>query len=132
MLRATRQSKRSARTAAIPRLLSVFVRDELALHRGNHRAVVQEAAGRFGPRFHANGMALEVLRLDQREQITARLADVEAHPRDTRLVPVTRVGDNAVPVGHDRPGSLWGAALADALAVVPPGHQGGEVELLRL
>jgi molybdopterin molybdotransferase len=66
-----------------------------------------------------------------RPPIAARLADVEAHPRDTRLVPVTRVGGNAVPVGHDRPGSLWGAALADALAVVPPGHQGGEVELLR-
>ncbi|MFC3895004.1 molybdopterin molybdotransferase MoeA [Lentzea rhizosphaerae] len=62
--------------------------------------------------------------------ITARLTQVEAHPRDTRLVPVTRRGDNAMPVGHDRPGSLWGAALADALAVVPPGHQGGEVELI--
>lgn len=65
-----------------------------------------------------------------RPPITARLADVEAHPRDTRLVPVTRVGGTAIPVGHDRPGSLWGAALADALAVVPPGHQGGEVELI--
>lgn len=66
-----------------------------------------------------------------RPPITARLATVEAHPRDTRLVPVTRISGNAVPVGHDRPGSLWGAALADALAVVPPGHQGGEVELLQ-
>jgi molybdopterin molybdotransferase len=66
-----------------------------------------------------------------RPPVIARLADVEAHPRDTRLVPVTRVGGKAVPVGHDRPGSLWGAALADALAVVPPGHRGGEVELLQ-
>ncbi|MCP2245515.1 molybdopterin molybdotransferase MoeA [Lentzea aerocolonigenes] len=65
-----------------------------------------------------------------RPPITARLTRVEAHPRDTRLVPVTRRGDNAIPAGHDRPGSLWGAALADALAVVPPGHQGGEVELI--
>ncbi|MDX8148951.1 molybdopterin molybdotransferase MoeA [Lentzea sp. BCCO 10_0061] len=65
-----------------------------------------------------------------RPPITAWLGDVPAHPRDTRLIPVTRSGNTAVPVGHDRPGSLWGAALADALAVVPPGHQGGEVELL--
>jgi molybdopterin molybdotransferase len=62
-----------------------------------------------------------------RPPVTATL-NVSAHPTDTRLVP-TRTG---VPVGHDRPGSLWGAALADALAVVPPGHQSGVVELLPL
>lgn len=62
--------------------------------------------------------------------VTAWLGDVNAHPRDTRLVPVTRSGGLAVPVGHDRPGSLWGAALADAIAVVPAGHRGGEVEVL--
>jgi molybdopterin molybdotransferase len=65
-----------------------------------------------------------------RPPITAWLPDVGAHPADTRLIPVTRAGGEAVPVGHDRPGSLRGAALADALAVVPPGHKGGEVELL--
>ncbi|MFJ5986384.1 molybdopterin molybdotransferase MoeA [Lentzea sp. NPDC092896] len=65
-----------------------------------------------------------------RPPVTAHLSDVNAHPRDTRLIPVTRHGNAATPVGHDRPGSLRGAALADALAVVPPGHQGGEVELL--
>jgi molybdopterin molybdotransferase len=37
-----------------------------------------------------------------------------------------------VPVGHDRPGLLQGAALADALAVVPPRWRGEEVELLAL
>ncbi|HEX8868684.1 MAG TPA: molybdopterin molybdotransferase MoeA [Lentzea sp.] len=62
--------------------------------------------------------------------ITVRLGEVNAHPRDTRLIPVTRTGGEAAPAGHDRPGSLRGAALADALAVVPPGHRGGEVELL--
>lgn len=66
-----------------------------------------------------------------RPPITAWLPDVTAHATDTRLVPVTRTGNRVAPVGHDRPGSLWGAALADALAVVPPGHQGGEVELLQ-
>ncbi|MBE1562294.1 molybdopterin molybdotransferase MoeA [Nonomuraea africana] len=55
-----------------------------------------------------------------------------AHPRDTRLVPVRRSGSGAVPVGRDRPGSLWGAALADALAVLPPGWDGEPVELLDL
>jgi molybdopterin molybdotransferase len=68
-----------------------------------------------------------------RPAVTARLAGpVVAHDRDTRLVAVTRVGSSAVPVGHDRPGSLWGAAGADALAVVPPGWSGAEVELLAL
>jgi molybdopterin molybdotransferase len=55
-----------------------------------------------------------------------------AHPRDTRLVAVRRSHRGAVPVGHDRQGSLRGAALADALAVVPPGLQSGAVELLEL
>ncbi|MDG4786514.1 molybdopterin molybdotransferase MoeA [Micromonospora sp. WMMD1102] len=65
--------------------------------------------------------------------LTTRLgAPVAAHHRDTRLVPVVRVGPAALPVGHDRPGSLWGAAGADALAVVPPGWTGAEVEVLPL
>jgi molybdopterin molybdotransferase len=57
---------------------------------------------------------------------------LRSHDRDTRLVPVSLAGPLAVPVGHDGPGSLWGAAAADALAVVPPGWAGGEVELLAL
>ncbi|GAA0484635.1 molybdopterin molybdenumtransferase MoeA [Paractinoplanes deccanensis] len=65
--------------------------------------------------------------------LTARLAGpVAPHERDTRLVPVALSGSRALPVGHDRPGSLRGAAAADALAVVPPGWTGGEVELLPL
>ncbi|HCA85614.1 MAG TPA: molybdopterin molybdenumtransferase MoeA, partial [Streptomyces sp.] len=51
---------------------------------------------------------------------TVRLAGVTPHPRDTRLVPVRLAGPAAEPVGHDRPGMLLGAALADALAVIPP------------
>lgn len=57
---------------------------------------------------------------------------VSAHPVDTRIVAVRRAGGRAVPIGRDRPGLLWGAALADALAVVPPGWRGEEVELLGL
>lgn len=57
---------------------------------------------------------------------------VTAHPADTRIVAVRRAGARMVPVGHDRPGLLRGAALADALAVVPPRWRGEEVELLGL
>lgn len=65
--------------------------------------------------------------------LTATLAGpVTPHDRDTRLVPVTRIGSAVLPVGHDRPGSLWGAAAANALAVVPPAWTGGEIELLPL
>jgi molybdopterin molybdotransferase len=68
-----------------------------------------------------------------RPAVTARLAGpVTVLGRDTRLVPVARIGSAVVPVGHDRPGLLWGAAEADALAVVPPGWHGAEVELLAL
>ncbi|MFD0204555.1 MULTISPECIES: molybdopterin molybdotransferase MoeA [Saccharothrix] len=61
---------------------------------------------------------------------TVGLAAVRSHGHDTRLVPVVVSGSVGVAVGHDQPGTLWGAALADALAVVPPGFGGGEVEVL--
>ncbi|MEO3868425.1 molybdopterin molybdotransferase MoeA [Nonomuraea sp. B12E4] len=67
-----------------------------------------------------------------RVESSALAGAVRAHPRDTRLVPVRRSARGAVPVGHDGPGSLWGAALADALAVVPPGWAGEQVELIEL
>ncbi|MEV1174160.1 molybdopterin-binding protein [Nonomuraea sp. NPDC049784] len=67
-----------------------------------------------------------------RKERFALAGPVRAHPHDTRLVPVRRSSRGAVPVGHDRPGSLWGAALADALAVVPPGWSGEQVELIEL
>lgn len=57
------------------------------------------------------------------------------HPVDTRLVAVRREGSLVVPVGRDRPGMLWGAALGDALAVVPPAGRseaGDPVELIDL
>lgn len=84
-----------------------------------------------GNPFAALGAAMTLLvpMLGRRETATGPLKGrVTSHPRDTRLVPVR----NGVPVGHDRPGSLWGAALADALAVVPPGWRGGPVELIEL
>ncbi|MFI6734658.1 molybdopterin molybdotransferase MoeA [Nonomuraea sp. NPDC050451] len=93
-----------------------------------------------GNPFAALGAALTLLAPILRElagtpartETSALAGAVRAHPRDTRLVPVRRSGRGAVPVGHDRPGSLWGAALADALAVVPPGWAGEQVELIEL
>lgn len=63
---------------------------------------------------------------------SALTGPVRPHHADTRMVAVRRDGRGAVPVGHDRPGSLWGAALAEALAVVPPGWRGEPVELVPL
>lgn len=61
------------------------------------------------------------------------VGEVRSRPDDTCLVAVRLREGRVEPVGHDRPGSLRGAALAEAYAVVPPGWSGdGEVELLRL
>jgi len=60
---------------------------------------------------------------------------VRAADLDTRLVPVRLSGLTAEPTRHTGSGMLRGAALADALAVVPPGpslEAGAEVEVLRL
>jgi molybdopterin molybdotransferase len=63
------------------------------------------------------------------------LAPLHASPKPgalTRLVPVRWAGAQVIPVGNDGPGSLWGAAAADALAAVPPDWSGEPVPLLRL
>ena len=52
--------------------------------------------------------------------------------RQTRLVPAIRTGDALVPVGRDRAGNLWGAAMADVLAAVPPQWTRSDVEILPL
>lgn len=60
---------------------------------------------------------------------------VEGHRTAHRLVPVLRVGDQVVPVGHRGAAMLRGAARAEAFAVVPPGTPtsiGDQVALLAL
>ncbi|WP_035847240.1 molybdopterin molybdotransferase MoeA [Kitasatospora azatica] len=54
------------------------------------------------------------------------------HPTDTRLLPVRLTADGPLPLAFDGPAMLRGLALADALAVVPPGGcaAGERVELL--
>ncbi|MDA0563777.1 molybdopterin molybdotransferase MoeA [Streptomonospora sp. S1-112] len=57
---------------------------------------------------------------------------IRPHAHDTRLVAVRVMGGQAEPVGHDRPGSLRGPALADAYAVIPPGWSGPYAPLVWL
>ncbi|MFD9904465.1 molybdopterin molybdotransferase MoeA [Streptomyces sp. NPDC059063] len=69
------------------------------------------------------------------EPYTAPLRDdVHGHPRDTRLVPVALRGEHAVPLHYNGPAMLRGIAVADGLAVVPPGgaRRGQELEILDL
>ncbi|MGA4850088.1 molybdopterin molybdotransferase MoeA [Streptomyces sp. G5(2025)] len=60
--------------------------------------------------------------------------DVQGHPHDTRLVPVTLRAEHAVPLRFNGPAMLRGIAAADGLAVVPPGgaRKGQELEILDL
>jgi molybdopterin molybdotransferase len=59
---------------------------------------------------------------------------VHGHPYDTRLIPVVLRADRAVPLHYNGPAMLRGIAVADALAVVPPGggRSGQELEILDL
>ncbi|WP_405643564.1 molybdopterin-binding protein [Streptomyces uncialis] len=69
------------------------------------------------------------------EPCTAPVRDaVTGHPSDTRLVPVSLRGDEAVPLRYSGPAMLRGIAAADAIAVVPPGgvRAGHELEILDL
>ncbi|WP_404190438.1 molybdopterin molybdotransferase MoeA [Streptomyces tauricus] len=69
------------------------------------------------------------------ESYTLPLQDrVHGHPYDTRLIPVVLRGDRAVPLHYNGPAMLRGIAVADALAVVPPGgaRAGQELEILDL
>jgi molybdopterin molybdotransferase len=61
---------------------------------------------------------------------------VRGHPVDTRLVPVVHdpAQDTVVAIGYNGPAMLRGLAVADGLAVVPPGgaEAGQELEILDL
>ncbi len=61
-------------------------------------------------------------------------ADLPGHPHDTRLLPVLRTGHEVAPLPFGGPAMLRGLALADGLAVVPPGGvaAGTAVEILGL
>jgi molybdopterin molybdotransferase len=59
-------------------------------------------------------------------------AALPGHPRDSRLLPVLRSEQGAVPLAFDGPSMLRGLARADGLAAVPPGGlpEGAVVEVL--
>ncbi|WP_369145259.1 molybdopterin molybdotransferase MoeA [Streptomyces sp. R44] len=60
--------------------------------------------------------------------------EVHGHPYDTRLVPVVRHGERLVPLRYNGPAMLRGIAVADGMAVVPPGgaRSGQELDVLDL
>ncbi|MFE7512423.1 molybdopterin molybdotransferase MoeA [Streptomyces sp. NPDC057540] len=62
------------------------------------------------------------------------LETVHGHPYDTRLVPVVRRGGQLVPLRYNGPAMLRGIAVADGMAVVPPGGapSGTELDVLDL
>lgn len=95
---------------------------------GNPLAAVVAAATLLAPLLH--GLAGRVVRTHR-----ALLGQPLAAGRGTRLVPVRLDGLRARTVPAAGAGMLLGAALADALAVVPPGtdlRAGDEVEVLPL
>ncbi|MFI8910885.1 molybdopterin molybdotransferase MoeA [Streptomyces sp. NPDC053513] len=62
------------------------------------------------------------------------LEEVHGHPHDTRLVPVVRRAERLVPLRYNGPAMLRGIAVADGMAVVPPGgaRSGQELDVLDL
>ncbi|WP_061291300.1 molybdopterin molybdotransferase MoeA [Herbidospora cretacea] len=128
------------------RLGAAVLVDGVAVRPGHPQALARLPGGRLvvglpGNPFAALAAALTLLapvlralngRPEPEGELSAVAGPVRGHPRDTRLVPVWRSARGATPVGHDQPGSLRGAAIADALAVVPPGWAGEPVELLDL
>lgn len=60
--------------------------------------------------------------------------DLPGHPHDTRLLPVRRAAHGVAPLACDGPAKLLGLAVADGLAVVPPGGApaGTDVEVLEV
>ncbi|MFE7550036.1 molybdopterin molybdotransferase MoeA [Streptomyces gardneri] len=69
---------------------------------------------------------------DRESQRTTTASALPGHPHDTRLLPVRRGAYGIVPLPFDGPAMLRGLAVADGLAVVPPGGvaAGAHVEVL--
>jgi molybdopterin molybdotransferase len=70
----------------------------------------------------------------RRPQWVAASTELPGHPQNTRLVPVSLADRAAAPLTFDGPAMLRGLALADGLAVVPPGglRAGAAVEILAI
>ena len=61
-------------------------------------------------------------------------APIQGHPSDVRLVPATITADAVLPLRFDGPAMLRGMAVANALAVIPPGSapEGTSIETIPL
>lgn len=122
--------------------------DGVACRPGHPQLLARLADGRFVVGLPGNPLAALVATVTVLAPLLARLGGralprqrallaegVRAAPASTRLVPVRLERLQAHPVRHTGSGMLRGAALADALAVVPPGPDlvaGAEVEVLPL
>jgi molybdopterin molybdotransferase len=133
--------------AALDRLRARSFVDGVACRPGHPQRLAQLPDGRWVVGLPGNPFAALVAAFTLLAPLVAGLAgrplarlptaslvsDVRARRGTTQLVPVRRLdGDRVEWLGLDRPGNLWGAALADALAVVPPGWAGQPVGLLAL
>jgi molybdopterin molybdotransferase len=134
--------------AVLDELGAVLLVDGVACRPGHPQLLARLPDDRFVVGLPGNPLAALVAALTVLAPLLARLGGrapasgrgllaerVRAVPGDTRLVPVRLDGRTAHPVRHTGSGMLRGAALADALAVVPPGpdlEPGAEVELLPL
>ena len=134
--------------AVLEELDAVLLVDGVACRPGHPQLLARLPDDRFVVGLPGNPLAALVAALTVLGPLLARLGGrapqsgrgllaerVRAVPGDTRLVPVRLDGLSAHPVRHTGSGMLRGAALADALAVVPPGpdlEPGAEVELLPL
>lgn len=122
--------------------------DGVACRPGHPQLLARLPDGRFVVGLPGNPLAALVATVTVLAPLLARLGGralpqqqallaegLRAAPASTRLVPVRLERLHAHPVRHTGSGMLRGAALADALAVVPPGPDlvaGAEVEVLPL
>ncbi len=120
--------------------------DGVACRPGHPQVLARLPGGRLVVGLPGNPYAALVAALTMLEPVLATLSGrprrrprrlpltgpVTSPARRTRVIPARDAGDHLVAVGHDAPALLWGAALGDVLAVLPPGWSGEPVEILPL
>ena len=123
-----------------------LVVDGVACRPGHPQALAQLVDGRWLVALPGNPYAAVVAALTLLDPLLRGLAGaplpclptaelvgpVRMRAESTKLIPVRWDGPVVRPVGKDRPASLQGVALADAVAVVPGGWTAGPVQLLAL
>ncbi len=132
--------------ASLRALGARLVVDGVSCRPGHPQALAELADGRWLVALPGNPYAALVAAMTLLDPLLTGLAgralpelptatftgDVRSRTERTRLVPVTGRAGAVRPIGTDRPASLHGAALAEALAVIPPGWAGEPVQLVAL